>query len=271
MGEKVPIIALLTDFGYKDHYVSAMKAVILSICPRAIIVDISHGVPKFDVRAGSYVLKCAYKHFPRGTIHVAVVDPGVGTERRGVVVKTRNYLFVGPDNGLLALAALEDGIEEVRVIENRALTLPNVSTTFHGRDVFAPIAAHLARGIPLAAVGRLAREGLLVPAFAEPEVRGRTIRAEVLYIDDFGNVVLNARREHLSQVGASYGARCMVRMGAREYAVRFLPSYGFADELEPLLLINSEDHLELAVNRGSAASVFGLRTGDEVVVEFSSA
>jgi S-adenosylmethionine hydrolase len=263
-----PVITLLTDFGYRDHYAAAMKAVILSICPHARVVDITHGVPKFDVRAGAYLLKASYKYFPRHTIHVAVVDPGVGTERRGIVVKTRNYVFVGPDNGVLALAALEDGVEEVRVIENRALTLPRVSRTFHGRDVFAPVAAHLARGVPLAAVGPLVRDGFNVPEFAEPKVHGRALECEVIYIDDFGNVVLNAREEHLLQVGASYGATCSVLVRGRELAMRFLPSYGYAGEGEPLLLVNSEGHLELAVNRGSAAQAFQLKTGDKLIVRF---
>jgi len=263
-----PVITLLTDFGYRDHYVAAMKAVILSICPRASIIDITHGVPKFDVRAAAYLLKAAYKYFPRYTIHVAVVDPGVGTERRGVVVKTRDYVFVGPDNGVLALAALEDGVEEVRVIENRSLTLPRVSYTFHGRDVFAPVAAHLARGIPLTVVGSLVRDGLKVPEFAEPKVGGRALECEVVYIDDFGNVVLNARREHLSQLGVSYGAHCRVLVRGQEIEARYLPSYGYAGEGEPLLLINSEEHLELAVNKGSAAQAFGLKNGDKVTIHF---
>ncbi len=263
-----PVITLLSDFGYRDHYVAAMKAVILSICPRARIVDITHGVPKFDVRAGAYLLKAAYKYFPPHTIHVAVVDPGVGTERGGVVVKTRNYVFVGPDNGVLALAALEDGVEEVRVIENRSLTLPRVSYTFHGRDVFAPIAAHLARGVPLAAVGSLTRSGLSVPEFAEPKMSDRTLECEVIYIDDFGNVIFNARREHLSRLGISYGASCRVLIHGREVEARYLPSYGYAGEGEPLLLINSEEHLELAINRGSAARIFELKSGSKIIIHF---
>lgn len=266
--QRSPIISLITDFGYRDHYVATMKAVILSICPHATIVDITHGVPKYDVKAGAYALKAAYKFFPRGTIHVAVVDPGVGTSRRGIAVKTRNYVFIGPDNGVLSLAALDDGVEEVRVIENSSLVLPSISHTFHGRDVFAPVAAHLARGVPFGAVGPLAREGMLVPEFAEPKVEGRTLVCEVLLIDDFGNVILNARREHLSQVGAKYGERCKVVFRGLEIETTLLPSYGYTGEGETLLLVNSENHLELAVNRGSAAQVFGLKSGDRVVVSF---
>jgi len=266
--KRSPIITLTTDFGYKDHYVAAMKAVILSICPQASIVDITHGVPKYDLRAGAYVLKAAHRFFPRGTVHVAVVDPGVGTERRGIAVKTTNHVFIGPDNGVLSLAALDDGVEEVRVIENRMLTLPSVSHTFHGRDIFAPVAAHLARGIPFSVVGPLAREGMFVPEFVEPKVEGRTLECEVVYIDDFGNVILNAERKHLSLLGANYGDRCKVQIKGFQIEMAFLPSYGYVSEGEPLLLINSEGHLELAVNRGNAARFFGLKSGDKVNVSF---
>lgn len=266
--KRSPVITLTTDFGYRDHYVATMKAVILSICPQAAIVDVSHGVPKYDLRAGAYVLKAAYKFFPRGTVHVAVVDPGVGTERRGIAAKTKNYVFIGPDNGVLSLAALEDGVEEVRVIKNRLLTLPSISPTFHGRDVFAPVAAHLARGIPFGVLGPLAREGMFVPEFAEPTVEGRTLACEVVYIDDFGNVILNAGRKHLYQVGANYGDRCKVQIRGFEIEMRLLPSYGHVGEREPLLLVNSEEHLELAVNKGNAAQFFDLKSGDKVIVSF---
>lgn len=264
-----PIITLLTDFGYKDHYVAAMKAVILSLAPEAVVVDISHGIPKQDVRAGAYVLKSAYRYFPPGTIHVAVVDPGVGTARRGIVVKTRRYTFVGPDNGLLALAAVEDEVEEVRVIQNPSLMRPRVSYTFHGRDVFAPIAAHLARGVPLAEVGPKAEDGLSVAAFTRPCVERGRLECEALYIDDFGNVVLNATRTDVETAGFTYGIMCRVFLenSGRRLRVPFVPSYGYVEERAALLLINSEDFLELAVNRGSAAKRYELRPGDRVAIE----
>ena len=138
------VIALLTDFGTKDYFVAAMKGVILSINPNAVVVDITHEVPPQDVWTGAFVLKSVYKWFPRGTIFVAVVDPGVGTERAPLLLQTRNYFFVGPDNGVLSLAAQEDGVVAAYRIEAR---LPRVSRTFHGRDVFAPAAAYLSLGI----------------------------------------------------------------------------------------------------------------------------
>jgi len=264
-----PLITLLTDFGYKDHYVAAMKGVILSICPEAQIVDIAHGVPKFDVRAAAYVLRGAYKYFPRGTIHVVVVDPGVGTERRAVAVKSRNYVFIGPDNGVLSLALAEDGVEEARVIENRDLMLPRVTHTFHGRDVFAPVAAHLAKGVPFSQVGRRI-EHLEEPSFAKPLVRGREMLCEALYIDDFGNVALNVDEKMLRGLGVSYGAMLAVELRGKEIALKLLPSYGHAPEGAPLLLINSEGFLEIAVNKGSAASIFGLSPGSKLRIRILS-
>lgn len=258
-----PVITLLTDFGYRDHYVAAMKGVILSICPEALVVDIAHGVPKFDVRAAAYVLRGAYKYFPPGTIHVVVVDPGVGTERRAVVVKSRNYVFVGPDNGVLSLALAEDGVEEARVKENRDLMLPQVTSTFHGRDVFAPVAAHLARGAPLSSVGRRV-ERLEEPGFARPLLEEGRLACEVLYVDDFGNAALNVDEEMLRELGVSYGVELVVEVQGRKLVLKLLPSYGHAPEGAPLLLVNSEGFLEVAVNRGSAAEVFGLSPGSRV-------
>lgn len=264
---KKPVIILLTDFGYRDHYVSAMKAVILSIAPEATVVDISHGIPKFNMRAGAYVLKAAYKWFPRGTIHVAVVDPGVGTRRRGIVVRTSNYVFVGPDNGLLALAALDDGILEARLIQNPRLTRQRVSFTFHGRDIFAPVAAHLANGVPIDEVGPRLEDGPIVPPFARPRVEPGYLKCEVLYVDDFGNLVLNATADDVRRAGLDYGAVCRVELkGSAAIKAPFLPSYGYAEEGQALLLINSEDHLELAINKGSAAATFNLFIGDLLTI-----
>ncbi|MCS7105345.1 MAG: S-adenosyl-l-methionine hydroxide adenosyltransferase family protein [Thermofilaceae archaeon] len=268
---KLPIITLLTDFGYRDHYVASMKGVILSIAPETIIVDISHGVPKQDILAAAYVLKSSYRYFPPGTIHVAVVDPGVGTNRRSIVLKTRNYVFVGPDNGVLALSAFEDGIEEARLIENRNLFRPDVSYTFHGRDIYAPVAAHIARGVPLSAVGPILEEEIHTPVFMEPQVRHGFMECKVFYVDDFGNVVLNATKRHLEAAGFKYGMSCSVTLKNQQtLAVRLLQSYGYSSEGEPLLLINSEGYLELAVNKGDAAKRFELAPNDSITVRLNS-
>ena len=137
------IITLTTDFGLRDPYAAEMKAAILGICPAATIIDVTHEVEKFNVRMGAYILASAARHFPKGTIHVAVVDPEVGTQRQPLLIQTNNGFLIGPDNGLIALASEREGIVEVRQITNRRLMLPQVSNTFHGRDLFAPAAAHL--------------------------------------------------------------------------------------------------------------------------------
>jgi len=264
------VIALLTDFGYADPYVASMKGVILSINGVARIVDVSHGVPKFDIRSASYVLYCAYKYFPEGTVFVVVVDPGVGTERRSIVVKTRRYFFVGPDNGVLIPAARDDGIEKVVNVTNRKYMRREVSHTFHGRDIFAPVAAHISRGVPVDEFGEAITD-YVVPSFAEPVISGRRAEGEVIYIDGFGNAATNIRVEHVERLGLKYGDEVKVvieREGEEKYyRWRFLPSFGYAGKGRPLLLINSEGFLEIAVNLGNASRELGISIGDRVIVE----
>ncbi len=264
-----PVITLLTDFGTRDPFVAEMKAVILSICPEATIVDISHDVEKFNIRHGAFVLACAYRYFPKRTIHVVVVDPGVGTERRPIVIKTRNYYFIGPDNGVLLLAADEDGIEEVREIKNPRYMLPQISTTFHGRDIFAPAAAYIARGVPLRDLGpELKPNQLNRPKFSTVEIRGNAIEGEVLHIDSFGNVITNIKAHHLDEIGIRYGMRLLVKLPdlGIELEVPFVKSYGYVDVGKELSLIDSHDFLELAINQGSFCSRYGVRVGMRVII-----
>ncbi len=259
------MITLLTDFGYRDHYVASMKGVILSIAGDVTIVDISHGVPKFDVRAAAYVLGCAYKYFPPGTVHVVVVDPGVGTKRRAIAVRSKHYTFIGPDNGVLMLAALNDGLQKVVSIENRKYMLPRVSHTFHGRDIFAPAAAYLAKGVPLEELGPEIND-YLVPEFAKPMVRRGEAEGEVIYVDDFGNCATNIRERDLEILGANYGDELELNVSGRTLRVKLLPSFGWAKPGEPLLLINSEGFLEIAINLGNASSSLGIKPGEKVYV-----
>jgi S-adenosylmethionine hydrolase len=184
-------IALLTDFGTRDYFVGVMKGVILSINPRAQIVDITHDIPPQDVLTGAFVLKAAYKWFPPRTVFVAVVDPGVGTERAPLIVKTRRYYFVGPDNGILSPAAEEDGVEAVYHI---TIQLPETSRTFHGRDVFAPAAAYLSLGIEPRMLG-VPAAGWRRLELPKARLEAGVIHARVVYVDRFGNVYTSARDE----------------------------------------------------------------------------
>jgi S-adenosylmethionine hydrolase len=182
------MITLTTDFGLKDPYVAEMKGAILTINPKATIVDLSHGVNKFDVRVGAFMLASATPYFPEGTVHLAVIDPGVGTERRAIVVQTKRSFFVGPDNGVLMLAAKKEGVKQIHQLTNPKFMLPQVSSTFHGRDIFAPAAAYLDQGVQAKEFGPEITD-VVTPKFAAVEHRGDVLVGEVLDVDDFGNVI----------------------------------------------------------------------------------
>ena len=194
-----PLISFLTDFGLRDPSAAIMHGVVLGIAPDARIVDISHEVRKFSIRDGALLLWCAVPYLPVG-FHVAVVDPGVGTSRLPIAIETgRGDVLIGPDNGLLVAAAAKlDGILAVHILEAEAYRLPVVSTSFHGRDVFAPAAAHLARGVAIGELGRVVDASLLVPSpIREPEIRAGELGSRVVYVDTFGNVKLAGLRADL--------------------------------------------------------------------------
>ncbi len=254
------IISLLSDFGNKDPYVAEMKAVILSINPQARIVDITHEIEKFDIRMGAYVLASVAPYFPPNTVHVAVVDPGVGTKRRPIIAETSRSLYVGPDNGLLMLAAHKEHITSVYTIDNPKYMLSDVSKTFHGRDIFAPAAAHLMRGNKPSDFG-LAIQDYLLPEFAKPHQRNGELRGEILHIDDFGNIVSNITLEDLEKMGLR-GNSLLVRLGNKTLSMRFCSAYGEVPAGTPLALIGSSKFLEVAVNQRSASGIFKAKVGE---------
>jgi S-adenosylmethionine hydrolase len=255
------VISLLSDFGYKDPYVAEMKAVILYISPQAQIVDITHEIEKFDIRMGAYILASAAPYFPPKTVHVAIVDPGVGTKRRPIIVETSRSLYVGPDNGLLMLAAHKEHITNVYHIANPRYMLPKVSKTFHGRDIFAPAAAHLAQGTKPSAFGTAIND-YIIPEFAKPHQRNGEMLGEVLHIDDFGNIVSNISAEELEKMGFHEGNSILVRVGNKTLTLQFCSAYGEVPSGTPLALIGSSNFLEAAVNQGSASRIFRAKVGD---------
>jgi hypothetical protein len=257
------VITLLTDFGTKDPYAAEMKAVIISICPEAQIIDISHDIEKFNMRTGAFTLASAASYFPERTIHVAVVDPGVGTKRRSIIVEAQRYFYVGPDNGVLMLSAQKEGIRRVCQISNPVLMLSKVSKTFHGRDVFAPAAAYLAKGKTLSEFGPEILD-YVVPKFAEPEMRGNELLGEVMHVDDFGNVISNISVEDLRKIGAKEGCFLTVKFGGKVLRVRFCSTYGDVSVGQPLALLGSHDFLEFSVNQENAAKKFRVKIGDSV-------
>ena len=255
------IISLLSDFGHKDPYVAEMKAVILSIAPQARIVDITHEIEKFNIRRGAYVLASATPYFPPNTIHVAVVDPGVGTKRRPIIAETKRSLYVGPDNGLLMLAAHKEHITNVYQIDNPKYMLSKVSKTFHGRDIFAPAAAHLAEGNKPSDFGPAIQDYIL-PEFAKPHARNGELLGEVLHIDDFGNIISNISAEDLERARFHEGNSLLVRLGGKTLNIRFCSAYGEVASGTPLALIGSSNFLEVAVNQESASRIFRAKVGD---------
>jgi len=255
----VPVITLLTDFGTQDAFVGVMKGVIKTLAPDADVIDLTHHVPPQDIKAGAFVLKTAIRYFPPGTIHLAVVDPGVGGARRPVAVRLGDCVYVCPDNGLLSHVLAEEPMTQAVTLDNTQYHLPHVSRTFHGRDVFAPVAAHLANGIPLEALGTQT-DTLQTFPLSEPSVSGDTITCHVIYADVFGNLFTDLTEERTGGVWlAAVEAGGTVIDGLSN-------SYSSAPAGGPLALFGSSGHLEIAVRNGSARRMLGVEVGDQVTL-----
>ena len=256
------IITLTTDFGYRDPFVGIMKGVVSGIEPAATIIDLTHGVAPQDVTGGALALAAAVDFFPAGTIHAAVVDPGVGGERRPILVETDRACYVGPDNGLLSLAAGRQRLIRVIHLSNPAYHLSPTSTTFHGRDIFAPAAAHLSAGVRPEKLGETVEsfESLHVP---DPEIRdGGGITGQVIYVDGFGNLTTNIRREDLERLDPESVA---VRIGDRKIR-GIAANYASAGTGNYLALVNSWGLLEISRCNGSAQAGLGAGTGTRVLL-----
>jgi S-adenosylmethionine hydrolase len=256
---KMAIITLTTDFGTADGYVGAMKGVILSLAPNAAIIDISHDVLPQDVRHGARLLATAVPHFPAGAVHVAVVDPGVGGARRGIALRTSLGTFVGPDNGLFT-PFLRARVACV-ALTNPATHRHPVSATFHGRDVFAPVAAHLINGFPLAGLGPAVDDPIALFEPVPIRLPDGQLRAEIVHVDRFGNLVTNVGPLEWAELDPD---AIRVVVGGVSLAVhRF---YGAVAPGAILALVGSSGHLEIAVREGSAAERLGLGVGATVEV-----
>lgn len=255
------IIALTTDFGMRDWFVGTMKGVVLGINPRAVIVDLTHEIPPGDIRAGAFALMAAYRYFPKSTVQVAVVDPGVGSRRRAIAVQTTNYVFVGPDNGVLSWALAREKIKAIRQLENPKYFLKTISRTFHGRDIFAPVAAHLSRGVPMKQLGRELDDFIRLP-WPKPAKQRGEIRGEIAHIDHFGNAITNIAAE---LIFSRPKVTCEV-MGKRKVRCALAAFYGAVPANSPVAVVGSSGFLEIAVNGRSAAHRFGFKIGDVVIV-----
>ena len=257
----VQLITLTTDFGTQDWFVGTMKGVILGINPRATIVDLTHEIPPGDIRAGAFSLAASCRHFPKGTIHVTVVDPGVGSARRAIAVQTDRHSFIGPDNGVLSFALATEKIKSIRRLENEKYFLQPVSRTFHGRDIFAPVAAHLSRGIAIQKLGP-AQKDVVHPPWPKPRERGNQIEGQVLYIDRFGNAITNIPNAVLKNRRA-----CAVFSG-RKRLCDVKAFYQSVPVGRAVAVPGSTGFLEIAINGGSAAERLGLRVQSAIVVRY---
>lgn len=263
-----PFITFLSDFGLHDDFVGTCHGVIKRIAPDVQIIDITHGIRPQAVLQGALVLANTVPYMPVG-VHLAVVDPGVGGVRRPLVIADgEGRLYVGPDNGLLVAAADRAGIADVRELANPAYALPSISRTFHGRDLFAPAAAHLALGVPLAELGPpLEPDALVRVDLPEPELGESSIGATVLYADSFGNLALNVSREHVDNVGIVPGTRVELTRGAERYYAVAARTFADARAGDLILYEDSYRNMSIAINGGSAAETLRARPGDRVVID----
>ncbi len=264
----MPIVTLTTDFGLDDPYVGQVKGVILSLCPEATLVDLSHHIPAQDVMRAAVVVAESHRYFPAGTIHLAVVDPGVGTQRRALVVEARDQLFIAPDNGLLTLVLsgldIEAGEVEIHVISETKYLNRNISPTFHGRDVFAPAAGHLANGLNPAELGPKVNDPVLLDLL-KPEKSVKKITGRVLYVDHFGNLITNIPAADI--LDRHRGRVPTIRLAGHTLTGLHV-TYAEVEPGQPLALIGSLELLEISVNLGRADEFFDAGQGEPVEVSW---
>jgi S-adenosylmethionine hydrolase len=253
-----PIITLLTDFGGQDSYVGVMKGVIASICPAARLIDLTHEIPPQNIAEARFNLLNAYPYFPQGTVHLVVVDPGVGTERRTIALQTPRGYLVGPDNGVLSgILETESEIAAVHLTNQEYWRSPHPSNTFHGRDIFAPVAAHLASGVALAQLGdEIDPTALVLFPIPEPKITADQVTGHVQHVDHFGNLVTTIPASVTQQQA------WIIRIGATTVPIG--QAYGEAEPGAAIALVGSHDYLEIAINGGSARADLNLTVGDAI-------
>jgi S-adenosylmethionine hydrolase len=263
---KWPIITLLTDFGTEDHYVASVKGTILKINPKCTLIDITHHVRPHDIEEGGFILASAYSSFPRGTIHLAVVDPGVGSLRIPILLATKNYFFVGPDNGLFTFCLLREEVKEAVALTNKKFFLSPVSTTFHGRDIFAPVAGHLSLGVGPKVFGDEIKSWVKLP-FRKPKIGKEGLAGEIFHVDIFGNLISNIREEQVRHFTKE--RPFVVRIG-RMSIQGWKKNYSEGGKGKLLAVIGSGGYLEVSVREGNAQKVLGAKRGDKVVLKIHS-
>jgi S-adenosylmethionine hydrolase len=260
---RAAVIALLTDFGTADYFVGAMKGVILTVNRSASIVDITHEIPPQDIEAGAFTLLTCYRDFPEGTIHVGVVDPGVGSSRRAIVVRAGSQYFVGPDNGLFSYVYDREPSVEVFHVTAEEYFRPSPSSTFHGRDVFAPVAAALSKGISPETLGPAITDAVHLPSLSPVKDESGKLRGRIIHVDHFGNCITNFTRSDLANPTT-------IDLHVNGTVVKTLRRFftdEYASEAEIFAIWGSAGFLEIAVNRHSAATLLNAHRGDVVIFE----
>lgn len=262
---KPPVITLLTDFGSQDYFVGAMKGAILSINPSAQIVDITHDIPPQDIHAGAFNLLASYTAFPSGTIHVAVVDPGVGSQRKQLLIECGGQFFVGPDNGIFSWICEREGKARAIHLENEKFFHHPVSPTFHGRDIFAPVAAALSTGVSFEEFGDLVDDYVRLESLAVKSRAEGQLEARVIHVDRFGNCVTSLTRDHVSEESFKTGAKLFVNRRHISALRQF-----FAEPVDPqnelFCIFGSAGFLEIAAQNSSAAKILDARSGQPVLL-----
>lgn len=258
------VITLLTDYGLRDSYVAEMKGAILSINPDVTLVDISHSVDSYDVREGAFHLARSVNYFPNDTIHVAVVDPGVGGKRSSLIFETSRGYLVGPDNGLLAPAAERLGVKKVYRITDRSLLLERVSDVFDGRDTFGPIAAHLSRGEQPRSFGPETNEYVRIPTYSPPIHVDGGLEASIIHVDGFGNLVTNVTYDELSELGVTSGSEITITIRTKRFRVPYVRSFSAVPVGELLALVAGGGYLEISVNQGNAHKLLEINRDEKM-------
>lgn len=261
---KPAIITLLTDFGAQDYFVGAMKGVILSINPHATIVDITHEIPPQDIKAAAFTLFACYKDFPAGTIHVAVVDPGVGSNRRPILVESGHQFFIGPNNGLFSWIIDREREFTAWQIANEQLFRKPVSSTFHGRDVFAPVAGALSTGVPPESCGAALFDLVALEQLAPRKARNG-FEGSIIHIDRFGNCITNLTSEHINEERIAAGAKLIIKNKEITSIRRFFADQNTSNE-ELFMLVGSAGFVEIAAQNASAAQILSAKRDDSVLL-----
>jgi S-adenosylmethionine hydrolase len=264
------IITLLTDFGTKDAYAGIMKGVILSITPSAVIIDITHHIDSQDILQAAYVIKSSYRYFPQGTVHVMVVDPGVGSDRAIVALDMMGHIFLAPDNGVLTLVMDQGKINSIVRVENTNCFLNPVSRTFHGRDIFAPVAAHLCGGMNIKNLGPpLDPQHLIQLNIDKPRLSEKDrLVGTVVCFDGFGNCISNIDATHLKKLDVRGSGRLLEIKIGKTSIKGLSPSYADTKPKQPLAIMGSFGYLEIALNQGNARRALGIEKGDPIILEY---